>query len=140
MKKMSRSYAELITIPSFEERYQYLKLDGSVGDATFGSDRYLNQIFYKSDEWKKVRRNVIIRDNGCDLAYDEFEIHGIIIIHHINPITKEDILNRSPKLFDMNNLVVTSINTHKAIHYGTEELLPKQLIERKPNDTCPWRY
>ena len=134
-----KSYSELIRIPSFEERFQYLRINGIVGEETFGCDRYLNQIFYKSEEWKKIRRRVIIRDNGCDLAWDEYEIKGIIIIHHINPITKEDILNRSSKLFDLENLICTSVNTHKAIHYGNEEMLPKKIVERTMNDTCPWK-
>ena len=136
---MMKSYSELIRIPSFEERFQYLRINGIVGDETFGCDRYLNQIFYKSEEWKRIRRRVIIRDNGCDLAWDEYEIKGIIIIHHINPITKEDILDRSSKLFDLENLICTSINTHKAIHYGNEEMLPKKIVERTMNDTCPWK-
>ena len=136
---MMKSYSELIRIPSFKERFQYLRINGIVGEETFGCDRYLNQIFYKSEEWKRIRRRVIIRDNGCDLAWDEYEIKGIIIIHHINPITKEDILNRSSKLFDLENLICTSVNTHKAIHYGNEEMLPKKIVERTMNDTCPWK-
>lgn len=136
---MMKSYSELIRIPSFEERFQYLRINGIVGEETFGCDRYLNQIFYKSEEWKRIRRRVIIRDNGCDLAWDEYEIKGIIVIHHINPITKEDILNRSSKLFDLENLICTSVNTHKAIHYGNEEMLPKKIVERTMNDTCPWK-
>ena len=134
-----KSYSELIRIPSFEERFQYLRINGIVGEETFGCDRYLNQIFYKSEEWKRIRRRVIIRDNGYDLAWDEYEIKGIIIIHHINPITKEDILDRSSKLFDLENLICTSVNTHKAIHYGNEEMLPKKIVERTMNDTCPWK-
>ena len=134
-----KSYSELIRIPSFEERFQYLRINGIVGEETFGCNRYLNQIFYKSEEWKRIRRRVIIRDNGCDLAWEEYEIKGIIIIHHINPITKEDILDRSSKLFDLENLICTSINTHKAIHYGNEEMLPKKIVERTMNDTCPWK-
>lgn len=134
-----KSYSELIRIPSFEERFRYLKINGIVGEETFGCDRYLNQIFYKSEEWKRIRRRVIIRDNGCDLAWEEYEIKGIIIIHHINPITKEDILDRSSKLFDLENLICTSVNTHKAIHYGNEEMLPKKIVERTMNDTCPWK-
>lgn len=136
---MMKSYSELIRIPSFEERFQYLRINGIVGEETFGCDRYLNQIFYKSEEWKRIRRRVIIRDNGCDLAWDEYEIKGIIVIHHINPITKEDILNRSSKLFDLENLICASVNTHKAIHYGNEEMLPKKIVERTMNDTCPWK-
>ena len=136
---MMKSYSELIRIPSFEERFQYLRINGIVGEETFGCDRYLNQIFYKSEEWKRIRRRVIIRDNGCDLAWEEYEIKGIIIIHHINPITKEDILDRSSKLFDLENLICTSVNTHKAIHYGNEEMLPKKIVERTMNATCPWK-
>ena len=139
MMPMNKTYSELIKLSTFEERFKYLKLEGTVCEETFGFDRYLNQIFYKSEEWKRIRRRVIIRDNGCDLAWEEYEIKGIIIIHHINPITKEDILDRSSKLFDLENLICTSVNTHKAIHYGNEEMLPKKIVERTMNDTCPWK-
>jgi hypothetical protein len=115
-------------------------LDGSVGAETFGFDRYLNQIFYKSAEWKKVRNEVIIRDNGCDLGLDGYEIHGKILIHHINPIAQEDILSRSDILLNPEYLISTTLNTHNAIHYGDETLLPASPISRSRNDTCPWRH
>lgn len=135
-----KSYDELIKLNSFEERFNYLKLDGVVGASTFGYDRYLNQIFYNSQEWKSVRRKVILRDNGCDLAYPDKYIYGKILIHHLNPITKEDIINRSYKLFDMNNLVCISKVTHDAIHYGSNDILISEPIARTRNDTCPWRH
>lgn len=137
--KMIKTYSELITLPTFEERYQYLRLGGQVGKETFGYDRYLNQRFYKDQEWLRVRDEVIIRDNGCDLGVPGREIGSRILVHHINPITKEDILNRSRKLFDPENLICTMKNTHDAIHYGDEELLAKDPINRSKNDTCPWR-
>lgn len=136
---MIRSYSELITIPTFKERFKYLRLEGSVGIETFGYDRYLNQMLYNSPEWKKCRQDTIIRDNGCDLACEGYEIHGRILIHHINPITVDDILKRRPIVFDPENLIVTTHNTHNAIHYGDENLLMSEPIERSRNDTCPWR-
>lgn len=135
-----KSYSEMITLPTFEERFEYLRLDGFVGQETFGYDRYLNQILYNSPEWKKCRQKVIIRDNGCDLGCEGFEIQGRILIHHINPITLEDIHNRSPKIFDPDNLITTVHNTHNAIHYGDRNLLLIAPIERSRNDTCPWRH
>ena len=134
-----RTYSELIKLPTFEERFQYLKLDGDVGVETFGFDRYLNQAFYSSDEWKSIRNQVIIRDNGCDLGIEGREIYKRIIIHHMNPITKEDLLYRTEYLLDPEYMICTMKNTHDAIHYGDENLLFKEPIERKPNDTCPWR-
>ena len=134
-----RTYSELIKLPTFEERFQYLKLDGDVGVETFGFDRYLNQAFYSSDEWKSIRNQVIIRDNGCDLGIDGREIYKRIIIHHMNPITKEDLLYRTEYLLNPEYMICTMKNTHDAIHYGDENLLFKDPIERKPNDTCPWR-
>lgn len=134
-----KTYSELITIPTFIERYQYLRLGGRVGEDTFGYDRYLNQAFYTSKEWKRFRRDVIVRDMGCDLGIEDREIHGLIIIHHITPITKEDILNRSECLMDFDNVICVSDITHKAIHYGDESLLFTLPIERSKNDTCPWR-
>ena len=134
-----RTYSELIKLPTFEERFQYLKLDGDVGVETFGFDRYLNQAFYSSDEWKSIRNQVIIRDNGCDLAIEGREIYKRIIIHHMNPITKEDLLYRTEYLLDPEYMICTMKNTHDAIHYGDENLLFKEPVERKPNDTCPWR-
>lgn len=134
-----RTYSELSKLKTFEDRFQYLRLDGIVGEETFGFDRYLNQILYQSDEWKRRRRDIIIRDNGCDLGCEGFEVHGRILIHHINPITVDDIVNRNPKVFDPENLILTSHNTHQAIHYGNEDLLIRAPIERSKNDTCLWR-
>ena len=139
MKNSIRTYSELITIPTFEERFEYLKLNGSVGLETFGHDRYLNQILYNSPEWRRFRPEIIVRDNGCDLACEGYEIFGKILIHHINPITAQDILNRNPKVFDPENVITTVHNTHNAIHYGDENLLITAPIERSRNDTCPWR-
>lgn len=134
-----RTYSELIKLPTFEERFQYLKLNGDVGVETFGFDRYLNQAFYSSDEWKSIRNQVIIRDNGCDLGIEGREIYKRIIIHHMNPITKEDLLYRTEYLLNPEYMICTMKNTHDAIHYGDENLLFKEPVERKPNDTCPWR-
>ena len=133
-----RTYSELITMPSFEERYRYLKLDGVVGEETFGFDRYLNQLFYRSKEWKTIRNFVITRDNGCDLGMDGHDIYGKILIHHMNPISKDDILGRSEYLLDPEFLISTIKNTHDAIHYGDESLLITEPIQRSKNDTCPW--
>ncbi len=137
-----RTYSELITLPTFEERYEYLRIGGKVGEDTFGFDRYLNQIFYKSDEWRSVRNYVITRDNGCDLAMAGYEIgDGIIImVHHMNPISKEDILLRSKILLDPEFLITTIKPTHDAIHYGDKSLLVTAPIERRKNDTCPWKH
>ena len=135
-----KTYSELITFPTFEERYRYLKLDGVVGEGTFGFDRYLNQEFYQRDqEWKRIRDFVIIRDQGCDLGVEGREIRGKILVHHMNPITKDDILKRSEFLLNPEYLICTLKSTHDAIHYGDENLLMKGPVERKPNDTCPWR-
>lgn len=134
-----RTYSELITFPTFEERYRYLRIGGKVGEDTFGFDRYLNQLFYKSDEWRAIRDYVIVRDNGCDLAISDREIYGRILIHHMNPITKEDILRRSDFLLNPEYLITTVKNTHDAIHYGDEGLLITAPIERTKNDTCPWK-
>lgn len=134
-----RSYSELIKLPTFEERYRYLKLGGTVGESTFGHARYLNQIFYQSPEWRRFRRDVIVRDNGCDLAVPGWTIVDKIYIHHLNPITLEDIERRSPAALDPENAVAVSFGTHQAIHYGDESLLAIGFTERKPNDTIPWR-
>ena len=134
-----KSYSELITIPDYIGRYNYLKIDGKVGAETFGHDRYLNQILYTSDEWRAFRRKVIIRDGGCDMAHEDYELEDRIIIHHINPITVEDVLNRDPKVFDFDNVVCVSHRTHLAIHYGDESQLVLPPVERSRNDTCPWR-
>lgn len=139
MNTSIRTYSELITLPTFIERFRYLKLNGSVGMDTFGHDRYLNQILYHSEEWRRFRREVILRDNGCDLGCEDYEIHGRVLIHHINPITVEDVLRRNPCIFDFENVISTSHNTHNAIHYGDESLLMIEPIERTPYDTCPWR-
>lgn len=134
-----RTYSELITIPTFEERYDYLRLGGKVGEETFGFDRYINQLFYRSKEWKSIRDRIITRDNGCDLGIDGREIYGKILIHHMNPITKDDILQRSEYLLDPEYLITTIKNTHDAIHYGDRSLLITSPVERSRNDTCPWR-
>ena len=135
-----RTYSKLITIPTFEERYNYLKLNGIVGKETFGYDRYLNQLLYRSSDWRSFRDRIIIRDNGCDLACEGFELQSRIIIHHIDPITVEDIINKHPKVFDPENVVSTSHNTHLAIHYGDKNLISIGPINRHKNDTCPWKH
>ena len=126
-------------LKTFEERFNYLKIDGSVGEDTFGFDRYINQRFYRSVEWKRVRDQVIIRDNGCDLGDPDHPIHGRIIIHHLNPIRVEDFNDDPEYLLNPDYLVCTSHNTHNALHYGDENLLPKKWEPRTPNDTCPWK-
>ena len=135
-----RTYSDLILLPTFKERFEYLKLSGVVGRDTFGFDRYLNQQFYRTSEWKKVRDAVIIRDNGCDLGVEGYEIYDRIIIHHMNPITANDIIKHSDWIVDPNQLICTSFRTHNAIHYGDISLIDKQPTIRKPNDTCPWRH
>lgn len=140
-QKTIRTYSELMTLPTFEKRYEYLKIGGKVGEDTFGFDRYLNQMFYQTDEWKAIRNYVITRDNGCDLGCLDREIKGNrIIVHHMNPITKEDILNRSEFLLNPEYLITTIKPTHDAIHYGDESLLPQGPVVRTKNDTCPWRH
>lgn len=140
MKTIIRTYSELITLPTFMERYKYLRIGGTVGTDTFGFDRYLNQVFYKSDEWKSIRRHVIIRDCGCDLGIEGHEIHERILIHHINPISEEDILGRSDFLLNPEYLISTSHRTHNAIHYGDDSILIDTPLERRKNDTCPWKH
>ena len=142
MKKMTiRTYSELIKLPTFEERFEYLKLDGKIGEETFGFDRYLNQILYTSPEWRSIRNSIIIRDNGCDLAMPGREIISEkILIHHMNPITVEDILERNDFVLNPEYLVCTILNTHNAIHYGNSNLLYKDPVVRSKNDTCPWRH
>ena len=135
-----KTYSKLILLPTFKERFEYLKLSGVVGRDTFGFDRYLNQQFYRTSEWKKVRDAVIIRDNGCDLGVEGYEIHDRIIIHHMNPITANDIIKHSDWIVDPNQLICTSFRTHNALHYGDISLIDKQPTIRKPNDTCPWRH
>lgn len=135
-----RTYSELITLPTFEERYKYARLGGRVGESTFGYERYLNQLFYESKEWRDFRRSIIIRDRGCDLGVLDREISGLIMIHHLNPISVDDILQRRECLLDPENAICASPNTHRAIHYGDESLLIKAPIVRSKNDTCPWRH
>lgn len=134
-----KTYSDLIKIQSFEDRFDYLSLSGMVGEITFGGHRYLNQILYQTDEWKSTRREVIYRDGGNDLAHEDHPIPGSIYIHHINPITIDDILERRPFVFDLENLISTSFKTHNAIHYGSADLIPKGPAKRIKNDTCPWR-
>jgi hypothetical protein len=136
---MTKTYTELSKLSSFKDRFNYLRLDGTVGEETFGFDRYTNQIFYKSREWADVRRQVIIRDNGCDLGCDGYEIHGKILIHHMNPISLNDIRYRTDLLLNPEYLISTVLQTHNAIHYGDESLLPELPVERTLNDTCPWK-
>ena len=138
---MIRTYSELCKFQTFEERFKYLRLpDGCVGVDTFGFDRYLNQQFYRTREWKSLRDHLIVRDNGCDLGVEGYEIYGRIIIHHLNPITKDDILNQTENLMNPEYLICTTHNTHNAIHYGDESLLITSPIERSKNDTCPWKH
>lgn len=135
-----KTYSELMTIPDYLDRYYYLKIGGAVGKETFGHDRWLNQILYSSDEWKDFRREIIIRDNGCDMGHPDYKIIGSITVHHIDPITVQDVLNRDPKIFDPENVIsVAARTTHNAIHYGDESLLVLPPIERRINDTCPWK-
>lgn len=141
MQKMSiRTYSELVKLPTFEERYQYLRLGGQVGDETFGHDRYLNQTFYKSKEWLRIRDEVILRDLGCDLGIPGREIFKRVIIHHMNPLSKTDIIDRTDFLLNPEYLICTTKRTHDAIHYSDDSILtPDILSERSANDTCPWR-
>lgn len=135
-----KTYSELMRLPTFEERYRYLRLGGRVGEETFGFDRYINQMFYKSpDLWLPIRDKIIIRDNGCDLGVEGHDIYSRIIVHHMNPITKEDILEQSEFLLNPEYLICTRKSTHDAIHYGDESLLLTAPVERRPNDTCPWK-
>ena len=137
---LDKTYNQLMQLDSFEDRFEYLKLKQRVGEATFGSHRYLNQLLYKMPEWRVFRAKVIVRDRACDLAHPDFELgEQSAYVHHINPITIDDIKNGDPKVFDPNNAITTSFKTHQAIHYGDKNLLPKLPIERKPYDTCPWK-
>lgn len=136
---MARTYSELIKIPTFLERFKYLKLNGSVGVDTFGFDRYLNQTFYRSYEWKRLRNDVIVRDMGCDLGLEGYDIFDKILVHHMNPIGPDDIIHRSDYLLDPEFLICTSKLTHDAIHYGDEQILYQDPVIRTPGDTCPWR-
>ena len=134
-----RCYKELSRIDGYEERFRYLKLVGQVGESTCGFDRYLNQIVYSSKRWKQVRNAVIIRDEGRDMGVEGYEIQGRIVIHHMNPISIEDAEKDSEFIYDPEFLICVAPITHNAIHYGDESLLPKDPIDRFPNDTCPWR-
>ena len=134
-----KTYSELVKIPTFIERFRYLKIGGRVGEITFGSDRWLNQQFYQSHEWRRLRNYIINRDNACDLGVPGREINKYVIIHHITPITKQDILDRNPLVLDPENLICVTDKTHKAIHYGNENLLYTEPVERSRFDTCPWR-
>ena len=145
-----RRYSELILLPTFEERFEYLRLDGKVCEETFGFDRYLNQVFYNCPEWKHTRDKVIFRDNACDLGVEGYEINEFydkdkryhrpkIIIHHLIPITKKQILERDPIIFNMEYLITTTLSTHNAIHYGNESNIIKGPVIRTKNDTCPWK-
>ena len=133
-----RSYSELRELDSFDDRFEYLKLSGRVGLETFGFDRYLNQRFYKSREWRRIRNHVIVRDNGMDLGVEGYEIHDRILIHHMNPITESEIMHGESSILDPEFLISTTMNTHNAIHYGDASLLPQQYVERRPGDTRLW--
>lgn len=135
---MIKTYSELINLKTFEERFRYLKVGGKVGESTFGYDRYLNQMLYTSRKWKRTRDDIIIRDMGCDLGIEDREIFDKILVHHITPITYEDIELQRSIVYNPENLICTTFNTHQAIHYGDESLLIKPPIERTRNDTCPW--
>lgn len=136
----TRSYSELIQLDTLIDRYNYLKLVGEVGERTFGSDRLLNQIFYRSQQWKSARDEVIIRDGSCDLGVSDYELYDKVVVHHINPITIDDIKDENwDKLLNPNNLITTSYNTHQAIHFGNERILTKLPVIRTPGDTCLWR-
>lgn len=135
---MIRRYSRLRSLTTFEERYQYLRLMGSVGRDTFGFDRHINQHFYRSREWKRVREHVIARDNGCDLGIEGYEIYSDILVHHMNPMTLDDIRHGNPRILDPDYLITTTHRTHNAIHYGDENQIPRQMTERKPGDTKLW--
>lgn len=134
-----RTYSELIKLPTLSERFEYLKLGGVIGEDTFGFERYLNQNFYRSAVWKKIRNEVIIRDNGCEMGLENYPISGRIIIHHMNPVDSDDIIHQRDILLNPEFLICVGNQTHNAIHYGSIDLLPQDPIERKPNDTCPWK-
>lgn len=139
IRTMLKTVREVLKLKTFEERYEYLRLTGVVGESTFGFDRYINQMLYGSQAWSDARDSVIIRDNGCDLGVEGYEIKGRINIHHINPINIDDVMSNSDKVFNLDFLICTSHNTHLAIHYGDKSLLPVLPIKRYPGDTCPWR-
>lgn len=137
---MFKNYSDLRVLPTFKQRFEYLKLNGHVAEETFGFDRYINQLFYSSDDWKRVRDLVIMRDLGCDLGVEGFEIFGRVMVHHMNPITVDDITNRKEIILDPEFLVCVSHETHNALHYGNINMLCLDVIERTPNDTCPWKH
>lgn len=141
MTTIRKSYSELIKLKTFEERFEYLMINGQVGDFTFNGRRYLNQALYRSPEWRSFRRDIAIRDDGCDLGCPDHKVTGNthLVVHHINPLTVEDIINRSPNIFDKENVILTIDRTHKAIHYGNKNLLMPDFEERRENDTCLWR-
>lgn len=145
MMNKIRTYSELIKFSTFEERFYYLKLENGIGEETFGFDRYLNQMFYKSKEWRNLRKYIIVRDNGCDMGLDGYEIgSSLILIHHMNPISKEDILNKSDYLLNPEYLISVRKETHNAIHYGIDEYITQlfnanNIVQRTKNDTCPWK-
>lgn len=134
-----RSYSELKRLDSFEDRYAYLRLGGAVGEETFGFDRWINQVFYRSPEWKSARQRVILRDQGCDLGVPGHDIHVELLVHHMNPVTKADIVGRVDWILDPEYLITTCHATHNAIHYGVEHFAPPVVLERSPHDTTPWR-
>lgn len=137
---MIKTYSELIRFKTLEERYRYLRIGGRVGEETFGFDRWMNQVFYKDPRWRDIRDEVITRDNGCDLGLEGYDIHGKIFVHHMNPVTKDDILYNFDSLLNPEFLISTSKRTHDAIHYGNEDLLPQSPVVRTRNDTCPWKH
>ena len=139
-RQFERSYRELTRIPDFLERYKYLRIGGNVGESTFGFSRYLNQVLYTSPEWRRFRRDILVRDCGRDLAFPGYEIvGGGIIVHHLNPLTLEDVEERRSCIFDPDNVVCISPSTHRAVNYGDETLLPQDPLVRRPGDTCPWK-
>jgi hypothetical protein len=138
MSQTIKTYSDLVGLSTLEERFRYLSLRGKVGESTFGFDRWMNQQFYRSTEWKSLRRHIIVRDNGCDLGIDGYEIHTGLVIHHLNPMTVADIRDSNPEILDPEFLITTTLPTHNAIHYGDERLLPRLLVKRKPGDTKLW--
>ena len=138
MQSKVRTYSELRRLDTFEERYAYLALQGEVGNSTFGFDRWMNQVFYRSPEWKQVRSAVVFRDNGCDLGVPGYEIYNRLMVHHMNPISAEDLENGEPWILDPEYLITTTHRTHNAIHYGDDSLLPRAPVERRPGDTKLW--
>lgn len=140
MTTMTKYFSEMSKYKTFDERFKYLKLDGTVGDLKFNGHRYLNQLLYKCPEWKRVRREIILRDNGFDLGCSDHPINGKILVHHLNPISVDDVVNRRPIIFDPENLISVSFETHNALHFGDDSILKKyKIVERRKNDTIPWR-